>query len=107
MKMKAWGIFVGHCTVSTQHTMVEVTMQESGYEPSVFHISYFMLKTGGFAKIISNRDLKIIWQENDKFSRAGPGAARRRRRRGNCVRAVMTGSIIVAGWMDAIRSRHN
>ena len=59
MKMKAWGIFVGHCTVSTQHTMVEVTMQESGYEPSVFHISYFMLKTGGFAKIISNRDLKI------------------------------------------------
>ena len=105
MKMKAWGIFVGHCTVSTQHTMAEVTMQESGYEPSVFHISYFMLKTGGFAKIISNRDLKIIWQENDKFSRAGPGAALRRR--GNCVRAVMTGSIIVAGWMDAIRSRHN
>ena len=98
MKMKAWGIFVGHCTVSTQHTMVEVTMQESGYEPSVFHISYFMLKlkTGGFAKIISNRDLKIIWQENDQFSRAGPGAARRRR--GNCVRAVMTGSIIV--WLD-------
>ena len=45
---------------NTQHTMVEVTMQESGYEPSVFHISYFMLKTAGFAKIISNRDLKII-----------------------------------------------
>ena len=82
MKMKAWGIFVGHCTVSTQHTMVEVTMQESGYEPSVFHISYFMLKTGGFAKIISNRDLKIIWQENDKFSRAGPA------RRGGDVETV-------------------